>query len=257
MGRFVDRVAIVTGGGSGIGAATARLLAMEGATVVVCGRRSERLQEVADSLGDATEGTILPRRLDVTDRAAVQSLVDEVARTHGRLDVLVNNAGIGPTGPVDEVGDDDWDQMMDTVLSGAFVASRAALPHLIQGGGNIVNVCSVSGTGGDWGAAAYNAAKGGLVNLTRAMALDHAGQGVRVNAVAPSFTETEMTAGMGEDEELMERFLERLPMGRPAKPEEVAWAIVFLASHDASYVNGVVLPVDGGLSASNGQPRLG
>ncbi|RYB91670.1 SDR family oxidoreductase [Nocardioides oleivorans] len=253
MSRFTDRVAIVTGGGSGIGAATARLLAMEGATVVIAGRRVEKLEEVAASV----DGVIVPRKLDVTDRAAVTAAVDEVAAEHGRLDVLVNNAGIGPSGPADEVGDDDWDQMMATVLSGAFIASRAALPHLVQGGGNIVNVCSVSGIGGDWGGAAYNAAKGGLANLTRAMALDHAGDGVRVNAVAPTFTETEMTSGMGEDDDLMNRFMERLPMGRPAKPEEVAWAIAFLASHDASYVNGVVLPVDGGLSASNGQPRLG
>ena len=256
MSRFTDRVVIVTGGGSGIGAATARLLAMEGATVVVCGRRVEKLEEVSASV-DGTEGVVLPRGLDVTDRSAVVALIDEVASEQGRLDVLVNNAGIGPSGSVDDVDDEDWDQMLATVLTGAFVASRAALPHLVNGGGNIVNVCSVSGIGGDWGGAAYNAAKGGLANLTRAMALDHAAEGVRVNAVAPSFTETEMTAGMGDDEDLMGRFLDRLPMGRPARPEEVAWAIAFLASHDASYVNGVILPVDGGLSASNGQPRLG
>lgn len=253
MTRFENRVALVTGGGSGIGAATAARLAAEGATVVVCGRRLEKLREVAD----ASDGIIVPRQLDVTDGGAVTEVIDDVAREHGRFDVLINCAGVGPSGPVPDLSDDDWDQMLATVLTGAFHTSRAAMPHLIEGGGNIVNVSSVSGIGGDWGSAAYNAAKGGLTNLTRAMALDHAGQGVRVNAVAPSFTQTDMTAGMDEDPDLKARFLERLPMGRPAKPEEVAWVIAFLASHDASYVNGAIVPVDGGLSASNGQPRLG
>lgn len=247
-----SNVAIVTGGGSGIGAASARVLASRGATVVICGRRQEKLEEVAAS----GEG-IVPRVLDVTDRQAVTELVDGVADELGRLDLLVNNAGIGPSGRADETGDDDWDALVATVLTGAFVASRAALPHLRRTGGSIVNVSSVSGIGGDWGAASYNAAKGALTNLTRAMALDHAGDGIRVNAVAPSFTATEMTSGMDEDQDLMARFRDRLPMGRPAEPEEVATVIAFLASADAAYVNGVVIPVDGGLSASNGQPRLG
>lgn len=252
MSAHHDRVAIITGGGSGIGAATARVLASRGATVVICGRRQEKLDEVA-----ASADGIVTRILDVTDRKAVTELVDGVAEDLGRLDVLVNNAGIGPSGRADETSDDDWDALLATVLTGAFVASRAALPHLQRSGGSIVNVSSVSGIGGDWGGASYNAAKGALTNLTRAMALDHAGDGIRVNAVAPSFTATEMTSGMDEDQDLMARFRDRLPMGRPAEPEEVATVIAFLASSDAAYVNGVVIPVDGGLSASNGQPRLG
>lgn len=165
--------------------------------------------------------------------------------------------GLAHSGRADRTDDDDWDALVATMLTGAFVASRAALPHLRRTGGSIVNVSSVSGIGGDWGAASYNAAKGALTNLTRAMALDHADDGIRVNAVAPSVTATEMTSGMDEDEDPMARFRDRLPMGRPAQPEEVATVIAFLASGDAAYVNGVVIPVDGGLSASNGQPRLG
>lgn len=252
MARFTDKIVIITGGGSGIGAATAERFASEGAVTVICGRRPEKLDEVVARV----DGTVVARQLDVTDTTAVRDLIDDVASEFGGIDVLINNAGLGPSGPVPQISDDDWRTMQDTVVGGAFHASRAALSHLTARNGSIVNVSSVSGLGGDWGAAAYNAAKGGLTNLTRAMALDHAADGVRVNAVAPSFTETEMTAGMGDDQDLMDRFLDRLPLGRPAKPEEIAAVIAFLVSADASFVTGAIVPVDGGLTASNGQPRL-
>lgn len=253
MRRFDGTVVVVTGGGSGIGRATAERFAAEGATVVICGRRREKLDEVVDR----TDGTVVAHQVDVAVADQVTSLVDTVVRDHGRLDVLVNNAGIGPSGPVPDVTREDWDTTLAIVLGGAFHASKAALPHLVETGGSIVNVSSVSGVGGDWGGAAYNAAKGGMTNLTRAMALDHAADGVRVNAVAPSFTRTEMTSGMADDPDLLRRFEDRLPPGRPAEPEEVAAVIAFLASDDASFVNGAIIPVDGGLTASNGQPRLG
>jgi len=253
-GRFENKVALITGGGSGIGAATAVLLAEEGATVVVTGRRRDRL----DRLADGTPGDrIVPQQLDVTDASAVTEVVNGVVERFGQLDVLVNSAGIGPSGTIEQTSEEDWDAMIATVLTGAFYAAKAALPHLKSTRGTIVNVGSVSGLGGDWGAAGYNAAKGGLTNLTRALALDHASAGIRVNAVAPSFTKTDMTADMEDDYDLMARFLDRLPLGRAAEPREIAAAIAFLASGDASYVNGVILPVDGGLGASNGQPRLG
>ncbi|GAA1910631.1 SDR family NAD(P)-dependent oxidoreductase [Williamsia serinedens] len=253
--RFANRVAIVTGGGSGIGAATARRLADEGARVVITGRTLDTLEEVA---AHHAPGSIVARTLDVSDAEAVQKTIDGVADELGRIDVLVNSAGIGPSGTVATTSVEDWTRMIDTVLTGAFYTIKSALPHLISGGGgSIVNVSSVSGVGGDWGAASYNAAKGGLTNFTRALALDHAGDGVRVNAVAPSFTETPMTADMHDDDDLMSRFMDRLPLGRGARPEEVAAAIAFLASDDASFISGAVLPVDGGLTASNGQPRLG
>ena len=138
-----------------------------------------------------------------------------------------------------------------------FRSARAALPELIQTRGNIVNTASVSGLGGDWAMAFYNASKGAVVNLTRAMALDHGRQGVRVNAVCPSLTITPMSAGLQQNQSLLDRFNQRIALGRPCEPREVAAAIAFLASDDASFITGVNLPVDGGLGASNGQPDMG
>ena len=146
---------------------------------------------------------------------------------------------------------------MATNLDGVFFAVRSALPHLIARKGNIVSFASVSGLGGDWGAVAYNASKGGVVNMTRALAMDNGRNGVGVNSVCPSLTITDMTAGMTGNADLMAKFAERIPMGRAAESEEVASVIAFLASDDAALVTGVNLPVDGGVGASNGQPKIG
>jgi len=250
--RFVGQVVIVTGGGSGIGAATAHRFAEEGATVVIAGRTLDKLAKVA---ADA-RGNVRTRQVDVTDRDAVRQLIDEVAAEQGQLNVLVNNAGSGSPGDVTHTSDDDWTRVLQTNLDAVFYGCRAAMPYLVASGGCIVNVSSVSGLGGDWDNVAYNAAKGGVVNLTRALAMDHAADGVRVNAVAPSLTATDMTGGITGNEDVMVRFRERIPLGRPAQPAEVAAVTTFLASADASFITGVNLPVDGGLGASNGQPRL-
>jgi meso-butanediol dehydrogenase / (S,S)-butanediol dehydrogenase / diacetyl reductase len=254
-GRSTGKVVVVTGGGSGIGAATAHRFAAEGATVVITGRTQEKLDKV---VADAPAGsTVIPRVADTSDEQAVSQLVSEVVSEHGRLDTLVNNAAVNEPGTVEELGTDAWRRIMATDVDGVFFASRAALPHLREAGGSIVNVGSVSGLGGDWGMAAYNAAKGAITNLTNAMALDHGGEGVRVNAVHPSLTATDMSAGVREDDSAMAAFRQRIPMGRPADPAEVADVIAFLASHDARFVNGAHVPVDGGLGASNGQPNMG
>ena len=253
MPRFDRKTIIVTGAGSGIGEATARRFSEEGANIVLVGRTRDKLDAVA---ADLPADRTLVHDADVSNADAVAGVVAATLDRFGGIDTLVNNAGIGEMGTVDDLEVEALDKVMATNVRGVFLMSKAVLDSLRRSGGSIVNVSSVSGLGGDWGAAVYDMSKGAVSNFTRAMALDHRGEGVRVNAVAPSLTDTDMAAGIKENETLFERFKRRLPMGRPARPAEVAAVIAFLASEDAAYVNGVNLPVDGGLSAANGQPAL-
>ncbi|WP_122434561.1 SDR family NAD(P)-dependent oxidoreductase [Pseudomonas viridiflava] len=251
MNRFTQKVVVVTGAGSGIGEATAKRFAREGASVVLVGRNEDKLKKVHAQLEG--EGHLV-RAADVADLSDVEALFKEVASQFGRLDVLVNNAGIVKSGKVTELEVQDWKELMSVDLDGVFYCTRTAMPALIASKGNIVNVSSVSGMGGDWGMSFYNAAKGAITNFTRALALDHGVDGVRVNAVCPSLTRSELTDDMMDNDALMAKFKERIALGRPAEPEDIGDVIAFLASDDARFVTGVNLPVDGGLSASNGQP---
>jgi meso-butanediol dehydrogenase/(S,S)-butanediol dehydrogenase/diacetyl reductase len=251
MERFKGKTVIVTGSASGIGKGVAQRFSQEGANVVLCDVDEKKLAAVAAEL--PAERT-LSQRCDVTRFDEVEALVKQAVSRFGALDVMVNNAGIASEGTALEVPLDEWGKTIDTDLSGVFHGSRAALPELLKTRGCIVNTASVSGLGADWAMCAYNAAKGGVVNLTRSLALDFGKKGVRANSVCPSLTHTGMTEDMVKDKALVGKFMERMPLGRVAEPADIAAVVAFLASDDARFVNGANIPVDGGVMASNGQP---
>jgi meso-butanediol dehydrogenase/(S,S)-butanediol dehydrogenase/diacetyl reductase len=253
MAEFEGKVVLITGAGSGIGAAAARAFARAGATLVAGDKDKDGLKALERDLG--TE-KLLVQVMDTSDSGDCKDLVKAAIKKFGKIDVLVNDAGVDHMGAVDEGSLDQWERVMETDLNGYFYMIRFAIPHLRTQKGAIVNVSSVSGLGGDWNHSFYNAAKGAVTNFTRALALDEAKHGVRVNAVNPSLVYTAMTEQMKSQPQLIKKFEERIPLGRGANPEDIAGPILFLASDAAHFVTGVNLPVDGGLTASNGQPAL-
>jgi len=249
--RFRDKVVVVTGAGSGIGAATANRFHAEGAAVVLNGRREFKLIEVGTAFDN---DRCMVRPGDVSIIEDVERLIADVVDRFGRIDVLVNNAGTGTVGDFLTMSVQNWRDAFAVNVDGILNTARATLPHLIQSKGSIINVSSISGLGGDRGLSFYNATKGAVCNLTRSLAIEFAQEGVRVNAVCPTTTFTDLTTPVFEQyPELLQRLLERIPMRRGAQPQEVASVIAFLASDDASFVNGVNLPIDGGVDASSGQ----
>jgi len=252
MSRFADKVVVITGAGSGIGAASAQRFAAEGASVVLVGRTEEKLQKVKEAL---PAGKHLVVSCDVSEAEQVRQLSEKVNQHYGRADVLVNNAGSIVQGRIHEVSPDDWKKLMGTDLDGVYYCTHYFMPALLKTKGNVVNISSVSGLGGDWGMSVDNAAKGAVTNFTRALAMDYGSDGVRVNAICPGFTFTDLTENAKQDEELLARFYDRIPLRRAGEADDIASAIVFIASDDARYITGANLPVDGGLTASNGQPK--
>lgn len=252
--RFEGKVAVITGAASGIGAATARLMAGEGAAVVVADVNEAAGQALAGQLGDERA---MFHACDVADRGQVEGLIEAAIRRFTRIDILFNNAGIGCFGQTPDLDPETWSRVIAIDLNSVFYACRAAIPHMRRtGGGAIVNTASISGLAGDYAFTAYNAAKGAVINYTRALAIDHAADNIRVNALAPGLIDTPLTAGAKQMSGLYDAWTAAVPMKRPGTPEEMAKVVAFLASDDASYVTGAVMVADGGKTAHTGQPDL-
>ena len=248
------RTAIVTGGGAGLGRAIALRLFDDGYNIVLNGQTRSNLDEVAAQIGPERSLVVIA---DVSVRADAERIVSEALAKFGRIDVVVNNAGVVNPGTADMLSDIDFDRMMAVNVGGVRNVSLAALPELRKSRGNIVNMSSVSGMRGDWGMYGYNASKGAVSLMTQGMALDLGIEGVRVNAVAPAAANTRLAAPMAGNAKAANAFAARIPMGRLVEPEEVAHAVAFLSDNTrAGFINGVILPIDGGLSASNGQPSF-
>ena len=240
---FAGKVVVVTGGSRGIGRACAVAFGKAGATVVLTYAGNDAAAEEAVRLAGARARAV---KFDVSDTAACARCIEEVVAQHGRIDVLVNNAGVAVDGLAVRVKDDDWDRQLDTNLKGAFALARAAArPMMKQRGGAMVNLVSVVGEMGNVGQAAYAASKAGLIGLTKALARELASRNIRVNAVSPGFIDTDMTSKISA--EMRTQLLAAVPLGRLGTAEEVASSVLFLASDAASYTTGEVLKVNGGM----------
>lgn len=254
MNRFEGKVVLITGGNSGIGLAAARLFLEEGAKVVLAARNEQRGQEALQTLSFATHRVLFVPG-DVRRKEDCMRAVEQTLLVFGRLDVLFNNAGVVYIDrTVVNTPEEIWDETLDVNLKGVYLMSQAAIPAMVQGGGGvIIHNASVFGLVGGMGAAAYCAAKGGVVLLTKAMALDHAAQNIRVNCICPGSVDTPMLQAEMEDlggvEKMRPLFAARHPMNRIASAEEVAQTVLFLASEEASFITGAALPVDGGRTA--------
>ncbi|HKW88628.1 MAG TPA: SDR family NAD(P)-dependent oxidoreductase [Candidatus Acidoferrales bacterium] len=253
MQRLSGKVAFVTGGGTGIGRACAILFAAEGAKVAVAARRKEKLDAVAKQI-NAGGGEAIALPCDVTDRRSVESALRTAEERFGRLDVVVNNAGVVHVGTAEETSDENWESTVAANLTGTFYVSRAALPALRRaGGGSIVNVGSYLGLVALNRRAAYCAAKGGVSMLTKAMALDHAPEKIRVNCICPAIVETEMakeSISRAPDPVAYRKARKaQIPLGRMGQPEDIAQLALFLASDESAWITGTTFPIDGGVTA--------
>lgn len=246
METFSGQTALITGAGTGIGKAIALELASKGCDVAICGRRIEPLAETAAEI-EALGRTALYASVDVSSNEAVTTFVTDVIAKLGKLDILINNAGVTRDNLLMRMSEEEWDSVIDTNLKGAFLFSKAvSRPMMKQRAGSIVNISSVVGITGNAGQCNYTASKAGLIALTKSMAKELSSRGIRVNAVAPGFIKSQMTEKLSQ--ELCDALLGNIPAGRLGEPEDIAKAVAFLCSPDASYITGQTISVNGGLA---------
>ena len=255
-GKLEGKVAIVTAGGAGIGAATARRFAKEGAAVVIADLSGTRAQEVTGEIKSAG-GRAACIKMDAADPEAVQATIKLALDSFGCLDVMFNNAGMAEVALLHDTTLESWNRVLAVTLTSTFLGIKYAVPIMRrQGGGAIVNTASISGTRGDYGMASYNAAKAGVINLTRAAALENAKHKIRVNCVCPGGINTRVAQILGKDraDEFRRTMGAIHPVGRMGEPEEIANTVTFLASDEASFITGAKIVVDGGVTAHTGMP---
>lgn len=243
--RLKDKVAVITGGARGIGKETALLFAREGARVVICDVDAQAGQAALEEI--KTSGAdVLFYKVDVTSRSEVAAMVDGAVQKFGRIDILINNAGITQDGFLTKLTEEQWDRVVDINLKGVFNCSQAVAQVMLnQGRGKIINASSVVGVYGNIGQTNYAATKAGVIGMTRSWAKELGKKGINVNAVAPGFIVTDMTSKV--PEKVLDLMKEKTPLGRLGQPKDIANAYLFLASDEADYVNGAILSVDGGL----------
>ena len=244
--RLKDKTAIITGGGTGIGLATARAFCQEGAKVILFGRRKEKLEKAVEKLG----GSAIIVQGDMTNNNDLDQLINETLHNFQKIDILVNNAGLFNSSPLHEISDSQWDEIMDINIRSVFQLTRRVLPAMLsQKYGSIIHISSILGLIAVPQVAAYNVSKGALNQFSRSIAVEYGASGIRSNAICPGLIATDMTADLMKDADLMKEWSKEYPIGRFGKPEDVANACLYLASDESSFVTGITLPVDGGFTA--------
>ncbi len=257
-GKLDGKVAIVTAGGAGIGAATARRFAAEGAAVVVADLSGTRAEQVRGEIA-AGGGRAAAIKIDASDAAAIEAAVRLALDSFGRLDVLFNNAGMAEVALIHETSLESWSRVIAVTLTSTFLGLKYAIPIMrAQKSGVVINTASISGTRGDYGMGSYNAAKAGVINLTRSAALENARFGIRVNCVCPGGINTRVAQVLGKDraDEFRRSMGAAHPIGRMGEPEEIAATVTFLASDESSFITGASIVADGGITAWTGMPRM-
>ena len=244
--RLKDKTAIITGGGTGIGLATAHAFYQEGAKIILFGRRKEKLEKAVEKLG----GSAIIVQGDMTNNNDLDKLINETLHNFKKIDILVNNAGLFNGSPLHEISDSQWDEIMDINIRSVFQLTRRVLPVMLsQKYGSIIHISSILGLIAVPQVAAYNVSKGALNQFSRSIAVEYGSSGIRSNSICPGLIATDMTADLMKDADLMKEWSKEYPIGRFGKPEDVANACLYLASDESSFVTGITLPVDGGFTA--------